>query len=206
MAALSSNLGNRTAKGRKLITLEILGEVVALMTQGSSLAPNETVEWQGKYIPIASLSNPPPCLIQAILWEIFEVGWRYELYALDQALNPQLWTKHQTERVNLFHAIFLGSAGFVLWTEPLPKAAGDLGLMDSWADNEQVLRHFCFLLASWPNAHLSFSCLPRFDPESKQAQAYEVMSRACTFYVQTFFDHFGRPPLLPHQFPLDYHD
>ena len=176
------------------------------MTQGSSLAPKETVEWQGRYIPITSLSNLPPRLTQAILWEIFEIGWRYELYALDQALNPQLWAEHRTERVSLFHSIFLGSAGLVLWSEPLPKAAGNLGLTDWWVDNDQVLRCFCFLLASWPNAHPSFLCIPRFDLESKRAQAHELMSRACTFYVQSFFDHFGRPPLLPHQFPFDYHN
>ncbi|KAH0834936.1 hypothetical protein J3R83DRAFT_10626, partial [Lanmaoa asiatica] len=197
-AAPSSSLGNKTAKGRKLAALEILGKVAASMTQ-DSLAPKDTVEWRGRYIPVSSLSNPPPRLIQAILWEIFEIGWRYELCALDQALNPQIWANHRTVRLSLIHAIFRGSAGLVLWSEPLPKVAGDLGLTDAWANNESVLRSFCFLLASWPDAHPSFSYIPSLDPASKQAQAYEVMSRVCMFYVQTFFDHFGRPPLLPHR-------
>ncbi|KAH0827363.1 hypothetical protein J3R83DRAFT_4008 [Lanmaoa asiatica] len=159
-AAPLSSLGNKTVKGQKLAALEILGKVAASMTQ-DSLAPKDTVE----------------C-------------WRYELCALDQVLNPQIWANHQTVQLSLIHAIFRGSAGLVLWSEPLPKVAGDLGLTDAWANNESVLRSFCFLLASWLDAHPSFSHIPSLDLASKQAQAYEVMSRVCMFYVQTFFDHF----------------
>jgi len=81
-------MGNKTAKGHKLAMLEIFSDATAAMVQGSSFAPTETVEWRGKYILIASLTNPPPCLIRAILWKIYEIGWHYELCALDQVLNP----------------------------------------------------------------------------------------------------------------------
>ena len=102
--------------------------------------------------------------------------------------------------------LFPGSLGLVLWSEPLLIHAGDLGLMDSFTGNERVLRSFCLLLSTWPDPHLSFSCVPCFDERFKEAQVYEIMSQACKFYVQTFFDHFGRASLLPHQFPLDYHN
>ena len=102
--------------------------------------------------------------------------------------------------------LFPGGLGLMLWSEPLPICAGNLGLMDSFADNERVLQSFCLLLSTWPDPHPSFSCVPRFNERFKQAQAYEIMSQACEFYVQTFFDQFGHAPLLPHQFPLDYHD
>ncbi|KAH0831330.1 hypothetical protein J3R83DRAFT_13979 [Lanmaoa asiatica] len=205
-AAPESCMGNKTAKGRKLAVLEIFGDVAPAMVQGSSFAPTKTVEWRGKEILIASLTNPPPRLIRAILWEIYEIGWRYELCALDQALNPSLWAEHRTERVSFMHAIFPGSSGLVLWSEPLPSKAGDLGLTDSFADNVRVLRSLCVLLSTWLGAHPSFSYIPSFDGQFKQAQVYETMSRACEFYVQTFFDHFGHPPLLPHHFPLEYHE
>ncbi|KAN0086211.1 hypothetical protein V8E55_007345 [Tylopilus felleus] len=194
--APESSMGKKTAKGRKLAVLEIVGDLTAAMVQGSSFAPTETVEWRGKHILIALLTNPPPRLIRAILWEIYEIGWHYELCALDQALNPQLWAEHRTERLSFMHALFPGSLSLVLWSEALPSKPGDLRLMDS----------FCMLLSTWPDTHPLFSHLPAFSEQSKQVQAYEIMSRACTFYIQTFFDHFSRPPLLPHHFPFEYHE
>ena len=203
-AASSSSLGKKSAKGRKLAVLDIFGDVAAAMVQGSTFAPTQTVAWRSEHIPIASLSDPPPHLIKAILWEIYEIGWRYELCALDQVLFPWLWAEHRRERLSLMHAIFPGSSGLVLWSEALPSKPGDLGLTDSFANNVRVLRSLCVLLSTWPGAHPSFSCLPSFTGQSKQAQAFEIVSRACDFYVQTFFDHFGRPPLLPHHFPPEY--
>lgn len=206
--APESGQGNKTAKSRKLAALGILGEDVASLTQISSSGPSQRVEWRGKCIPIDSLSNPPPRLVRAILWEVYEIGFRYELCALDKILNPQQWAISSRERSSFICAMFPGSSGLVLWSEPLPTQAGDLGLTDSFPDNIRVLRTFCLLLSTWPNAHPSFSDLPSGDvgAQSKLVQFYEVTSRACQFYVQTFFDHFGRPPLLPHHFPFEYHE
>ena len=205
-AAPESSKGNKTVKGRKLATLEVFSETAAAMTLGSTLAPSETVEWHGKYIPIASLTDPPPRLVRVVLWEIYEVGWHYELCALDQALLPQIWAEHRWEHISFLHAIFLGSSGLVLWSEPLPSTTGDLRLTDSFPDNSRILHSFCLLLSAWPNTHPSFANIPFSVEQSAQLKTYEIMSHACEFYVQTFFDHFGHPPLLPHCFPLEYHE
>ena len=72
----------------------------------------------------------------------------------------------------------------------------------------QVLRSCCFLLAAWPDADPLFSAFAtvvRVTKDQKDIEAYKVMSQAALYYVQTFFDHFGRPPLLPHAFPFEYH-
>jgi hypothetical protein len=56
------------------------------------------------------------------------------------------------------------------------------------------------MLSSWENAppHLSAP----LDTSTFNATTYfEVMQPACNFYVQCFFDHFGRPPVVPHRFP-----
>ena len=102
------------AKGHKLAVLEVFSETAAAMMLGSTLAPSETVEWHGKYIPIASLTDLPSCLVRAVLWKIYEVGWCYKLCALDQALLPQIWAEHQWECLSFLHVIFLGSSGLVL--------------------------------------------------------------------------------------------
>ena len=195
-ATPTSSKRRGSAKGRKLVVLETFGEEVAAMTQGSHFTLKEEVKWCSKYISIPSLANPPPRLIWAILWEVYELGWHYELCALDQVLNACLWSEHYMERLSFLHTLFPGSAGLVLWSKSLPSRAGNLGLMDSFPDNECVLRSLCLLLSTWLNAP-SLSYL-HFNERNKEVHTYEIMSQACHFYVQTFFDHFGHPPLLPH--------
>ena len=173
--------GPFSGQARTLATLEIFGETGTATTQGSSWAPKENMEWCERLIPIASLLNLPPHVIRAILWEMYKISFRYELRALDQVMVPHLWANHWDERVSLLYCVFPGSAGLVMWKEPLPTKPGDLGLTDSFTDNVRVLCSLCFLLAAWPDAHLSFSAFASpvsvaKEPKDHQAEAYEVMS------------------------------
>ncbi|KAN0074429.1 hypothetical protein V8E55_011841 [Tylopilus felleus] len=138
-AAGTSQNSPHAAKHRKLAMVELFGDVVVVM-QVSTLAPTEHVEWHGIYTPIASLLNPPPRFIKAVLWEICEIGWRYELCTLNQALNPDLCAHHCMERLLFLHMLFTGSSGLVLWAEPLPSTGSDLGLTDSFPDNENAMQ------------------------------------------------------------------
>lgn len=63
------------------------------MTQGPSLDPKGSVEWCDQTVLIASLTNPPVHLVHTILWELFELGFHYELHAIDHAMVPDLWIK-----------------------------------------------------------------------------------------------------------------
>ena len=84
-------MGNTSVAGCKLAMLEFFGDVMAAVSESMSLAPTQTVEWCGKCILTTLLTNPPAHLVRAILWEVYKIGWHYELCALNQALNPQLW-------------------------------------------------------------------------------------------------------------------
>lgn len=134
--------------------MDLFGNVVATMMQGATLAPTEAVEWHETYTPIASLMNPPPHFIKAVLWEIYKIGWRYELCALNQALKPDLWANNCVEQLSFLHALFPGSSGLVLWSEPLPSTGGDLELMDSFPNNKTILHSFYLLL------YLARGCAP----------------------------------------------
>ena len=74
-AGPSSGHAKTLSKTCKLAALEIFGEDGAAVTQGSCWAPKENMEWREKVISIMSLLNPPPCLIQAILWETYKIGF-----------------------------------------------------------------------------------------------------------------------------------
>jgi len=104
-------MDNKTAKGHNLAILEIFRNVAAAMIQGSTCPPTETVEWCGKYVLITSFTNSPPHLIRVILWEIYEIGWHYELCALNQALNPHPWADYYTEYLSFMQPLFLDSSG-----------------------------------------------------------------------------------------------
>lgn len=179
-----------------------------MLTQGASWAPKEVVDWHDQVLPIASLANPPVHIVRAILWELYKIGFRYELCALDRAVVPHLWDNQRRAHLSLLECVFLATSGLLMWSEPLPSKSGDLGFSDLFADNMTVLRSFCNLISAWPSADPSFSSFPVTMQSNKNiwhVSAHEVLSRACLFYVQTFFDHFGRPPLVPHAFPFEYH-
>ena len=156
-------------------------------------------------IPIATLENLPPQLIQVILWELYEIRFPYKLCALDCVLVPHLWADHYYKCCGLLECIFPGTAGLMMWKEPLLTKQGDLGFTDMCPDNIGILQSFCLLLSTWPNTHPSFSSYSVSRHTSNNVAAYEILSRACLFYVQTFHDHFGRPLLVPHAYPFDYH-
>lgn len=72
--------------------LEIIGDVTAAMhVPGSFLGEAPPKLWNGAAKKCQSPRSPPSSvLIRVVLWKIYEIGWRYELCALDQPLNPQL--------------------------------------------------------------------------------------------------------------------
>ncbi|KAI6010247.1 hypothetical protein BKA83DRAFT_4503680 [Pisolithus microcarpus] len=75
----------------KLAVQDILGENIIHVAQGYAGAPEE-IEWQGMQVQVSSLSDPPLWLIHSILWELYELNFCYELYALDEVIIPHLWT------------------------------------------------------------------------------------------------------------------
>ena len=135
-AVPTSSMGNTSAAGHKLAVLEIFSDIMAAVSESTLLAPTQTVEWRRKYIPTTSLTNPPPHLIRAILWKVYEIGWHYKLCTLEQGLNPQLWAGHHMECLGFIQMLFPGSSCLVLWSEPLPSRAGDHRLTDSFTNNE----------------------------------------------------------------------
>ena len=175
------------------------------MTQGSDLA-KDSMEWRGQSVSFASLANPPVHLVRAILWELFELGFHLELRAIDRAMVPDLWVKYSKTRCSLLECVWPGPRGETKWESSLPRQRGDLGFTDVVLRNRQVFNSFCLVLSAWPGAHPSlYAFATAGGSDVTQQAAYGVLSRALLFYAQCFFDRFGRPPIVPHAFPLDFH-
>ena len=147
------------------------------------------------------LSDPLLWLICSILWELYELNFHYELYALDRAIVPEHWTasKAQTWQT-LLHSIFSGGSGLGMWSEPLPQELHDLGMCTrSMEVALPYINIFRELLSAWPGAPSHLRLPAKMDGKGN-SKYYKLFSTACQFYVQTAFDFLGRQPSLPHFF------
>jgi len=138
-----------------------------------------------------------------MLWELYELNFRYELYALDQVLAAHLWTTsdgvpptHQA----LLYSIFPGDSGLRMMSEPLPQEPHELGLCAEQAKIAlPYVNNFCKLLSAWPGAPSRLRSLVELDVRDN-TMAYEIFHLACEFYLQTAFDFLGRQPSIPRIF------
>ncbi|KAI6095214.1 hypothetical protein F5141DRAFT_1013662, partial [Pisolithus sp. B1] len=182
----------------KLVMQDILGEAIINSAQGLAGAPQE-ITWQGMQ------GNPPLQFMWSLLWELYELNFHYELYALDWALVPNRWTASDSNEEWLTHQsllydIFPGTCGLVMWLESLPCHLHELGLCATDVlTSLPYISKFCQLLSVWPGAP---ACLqsPVELKGRDDTEVYKAFSLACHFYVQTAFDFLGWQPSLPHIF------
>ncbi|KAG1819998.1 hypothetical protein EV424DRAFT_1323178 [Suillus variegatus] len=187
-----------TEKGKRAMR-DLFGDDL-LETQGDIFSPDGVVEFRGEQVSIASLATPPSLLVQKITWELFELGFRYELRDLDRYLARGCWNNDAVGREQLLHSIFPGEAGLVMWSEAFPSE--NYGLWNNTLMGcLPYLENFRRLLCDWDDVP---PCLltPLTSDNFTDTYSWEVRRAAATFYIQTFFDHFGRPPIVPHSLPM----
>ncbi|KAI5986472.1 hypothetical protein EDD15DRAFT_2373180 [Pisolithus albus] len=79
----------------KSVVRDILGDDIVHLAQGLAGAP-EAITWCGMEVQVASLSDPPLQFMRSLLWELYELNFRYELLALDRVLAAHLWTSDES--------------------------------------------------------------------------------------------------------------
>jgi hypothetical protein len=191
--------GPTATEKRKGVMRELFGDDL-LESQGDIFSPQGIVEFRGEQISATSLATPPALLAQKITWELFELGFRYELRDLDRHLARAHWEHDPVGRQQLLHGIFPGEAGLVMWSEPFPSE--NYGLWNNTLMGcRPYLENFRRLLCDWDEAP---PCLntPLTSDNFTDTKSWEVRRAATAFYVQTFFDYFGRPPIVPHSLPM----
>ncbi|KIO07662.1 hypothetical protein M404DRAFT_135419, partial [Pisolithus tinctorius Marx 270] len=170
---------------RKLAVWDISGEGIINLAQGLAGAPEE-ITWQGMQVKISSLLNPPLWFIWSPLWELYELNSHYELYVLDWALIPNLWTSSdemQLTHQTLLYSIFPGESGLMMWSESLLQDSCELGLCATNVPTALLyINKFCHLLSMWPGvpAHLQYPVEMK-DQDNKEV--YAAFSLVCRFYM-----------------------
>jgi hypothetical protein len=151
--------------------------------------------WRDSTITVDTLTAEH---IHQVLWDLAEHNFRFELLALDKEMSPVAWGGDSGTREEVVLRVFAGGAGVVLGSEPFPHQNWGLGTLRV-EDRTPFIEHFRTLLSSWPNAPSALQNPLGASPINTHVLAVE--RSATLFYVQTFFDTYGRPPIIPRHIP-----
>jgi hypothetical protein len=148
--------------------------------------------------------DAPPVTLEVarwVLWELFELNFRFELSALDRrACSGGLGAHAESDiltRQDLVMACFPGNllAGASLLIADPHHANSGLA-SPSWRDRLPYILALRNVMSSWEGSKTVGFDVP-VDIHTEE-QLLVLESAAATFYTQTFFDYFGRVALLPH--------
>ncbi|KAK0482920.1 hypothetical protein EDD18DRAFT_1112437 [Armillaria luteobubalina] len=133
-----------------------------------------------------------------IVWELCELNFRQELLSLDTHLtHPDLSTKRedtinfrlgcQEQIMNLF------SEGSLV---PSTSTSTNHLALGTWPERFEALKLFRDMMRAW-DIPLSLEAKGQLGPLGSEA-SLKTEAALVVHYVQTFFDVFGQPPVLPY--------
>lgn len=135
--------------------------------------------------------------IREVLWDLAEHNFRFELLHLDKRMVSAAWNGDST-RLEIVLRVFAGGAGTVLGSEPFPDRNRGLGSLRV-EDRLPFLENFRALLSSWPDAPSAL--LNPLKSSDLNTHVFAVERCVTLFYVQSFYDTYGRPPIIPRHIP-----
>lgn len=188
----------------------LVQDTLASVFKASDIVDSRSIPCQFHNEIFHSLDNVPYSLQQEILWEMYEMGFFFELHALDRVVlggNLEGQTMAfaeaaETTRCELISRIFKDDGGTIR-VRGNPNYAEVVGLgarqIAARAASLEALRQ---VLIRWPGVPSSLArplSLTYIDIADHDLQNAEItMAR---FYVQTFVNVAGRHPLVPHICP-----
>ncbi|KAG1781379.1 hypothetical protein EV702DRAFT_962911, partial [Suillus placidus] len=186
-------MSGKTSKSKAATALLFQKEVLVLR---ALWAGPTNVHWRGKDIAISMLDNPPADLARQIVYEICEQSFRYELLDLDEHLgcDARKDKEARKERMELLHSIF-PSKSLKVWDRDLPQQNDGLNA-PSFDAALPYFESFRKVLSAWE--HFPESLKQPFDATRHEHNIWKGMKECCLFYVQSYFDNTGRPPVVPH--------
>jgi hypothetical protein len=138
----------------------------------------------------------PAAVVAEAQWEMAELVFRFELRHIDRCLAPQEWAGgNDMDRDNTLCAVFPREGeglpgGYSLST--FPNRNSGLASSNSW-DRRRAILAFQSIVKSWPDCPGDIKAAP--------TPTDDLFTKITLFYCQTFFDCFGRPPVVPHRLP-----
>ncbi|KIJ61170.1 hypothetical protein HYDPIDRAFT_169893 [Hydnomerulius pinastri MD-312] len=158
----------------------------------------QVVSFRGMSLRFDSLKDINNATLRKILWDLYKHNFHCKLVTLDKCVVPHLWLSEQSTRLEEVLQIFPGGAGHSMSAVPFPMRNKGLASSEPTEKRAYVekLRH---VMSSWPGFPQDLA--DPLLPYTSSPHVWAIKKKLAVFYCQTFFDYFGRPPMLPHQIP-----
>ena len=185
-----------TRTGKRVVEIQNIFSGV-FRKEDFDIQTNDPVAWHGKTFQLV-----PDHLAPAVIWEVFDLGFRYELLALDRCLRSQgSRDRHdEMQREEFLGSVFPGGWLRSLDSLPSPEAHGLFASLPQ--RRVSALNAFRQILVQWPacpDGIISATLLQSGDTTQRIEEFEFELAR---FYVHTFFLYSGRAPLVPHMYPV----
>lgn len=160
----------------------------------------QEVSYGGKHYPVRNgrAVGLSAWTIKVILWELAELNFRYELLALDHVAAAHEWKEVDADinRKPLVSAVFLPGKCFTV-EDPFQSENMYIVEDDDLHANHQAMENLRKLMVDWRFCPSALKHPLPADPYGLSAQQLRHQLRV--FYCVSFYQFFGRPPILPHQ-------
>ncbi|KAI6097622.1 hypothetical protein EDD16DRAFT_1499227 [Pisolithus croceorrhizus] len=156
------------------------------------------IQFRDITLSLADLGTIYPATKSKILWDLYKHNFQFELVTLDHILVLSLWSSEQPDWLDQIHQIFPSNLELTMYDEPFPRKNEGLGLHEPQT-KLKFMERLHTLVTSWPG-FLSNSVEPLL-PSTLVTHVWAVEKKVALFYVQSFFDYFSHPPIVPHHIP-----
>ncbi|KAI6104218.1 hypothetical protein F5141DRAFT_1065039 [Pisolithus sp. B1] len=150
-------------------------------------------------ISLEDLASIDQLMKSKVLWDLFKHNFWFELVTLGHVLMSSMPLDQESEWLNCACQVFPGDSELTMCAEPFLSEDQGLGSSDPQSKHEYVEK-LQDLLAPWPG--LPSDLMAPLLPLALSACDWVTEKKLAVFYMQSFFDNFGQPPILPHFIPV----
>ncbi|KAL0565586.1 hypothetical protein V5O48_016436 [Marasmius crinis-equi] len=159
--------------------------------------------WRDQRYGIGLLSDPP--LVKMIIWELFELNFRFEFHALDhkiRGLKPALPSGGVGDANAFNDAVAKCFPTGITCPSEVDFTKANRGLAAAQLRHRGTyFRKMCIVMKEWPGGLHAESFLGGKEnlKDYSDEELLAMETWATKFYCQCFYENFGRPPIIPHR-------
>ncbi|KAL0571477.1 hypothetical protein V5O48_010491, partial [Marasmius crinis-equi] len=194
------------AKERNII-LDLLSECCRFNNLTLHLVDEDPYQfrWRDQRVPAGLLLNDAK-MVKEIIWELFELNFRFEFHALARKFlgHTQDFSAGVGEASSFddeVNGCFFKTKGLGNPSDADVHGAS-AGLATAALEHrKKYIMRFASVLAKWPKSEEGVAKLAGRSKTKKfsDVELLKLKQWAATFYCQTFFSNFGRTPIIPHR-------
>ncbi|KAH9856322.1 hypothetical protein C2E23DRAFT_722890 [Lenzites betulinus] len=195
-AMLENEASESAATTRRAKRLHGIREVFGAVLNINDYTPHDPytrISWFEYHFSATQTSLCP-----FIIWEMYELGFRYELLALDRVLVPPRPDLNEADREELLARVFAQYDLYQLHSLPGTPVGLAARIPQARARTLEAMR--CVLIR-WPLCPANIRTAAPLTMATHPDMIKNVEQELADFYVHTFFEYSGRAPLVPHMLP-----